>query len=172
MSVRHGARARRAIGADPVLPAVRFLRGHSLPIGGTVEEQPRRARDAGGECTRCHYLPMAADARRIDPPATPMRAEIAELVANELHRKVIRGQLPVGETSPNELTLEPGAVRMLAETRRHRHHVAPGGAEDQTALLEQPDGYTTASPSMLEARAPTVATRQTTTRYDDSSTTR
>jgi len=39
-------------------------------------------------------------------PAPSMRVpKVAELVANDLRRKIIRGQLPVGDTLPNEPTL-------------------------------------------------------------------
>ncbi len=45
-------------------------------------------------------------ARRIGPPGGPMRVpKVAELVANDLRRKIIRGQLPLGDTLPNEPAL-------------------------------------------------------------------
>ena len=48
---------------------------------------------------------MAAP-RHLDAPAAPMRVpKVAELVANDLRRKIIRGQLPVGATLPNEPAL-------------------------------------------------------------------
>ena len=46
------------------------------------------------------------DARRIDPPSAPMRVpKVAVLVADDIRRKIIRGQLPLGDTLPNEPTL-------------------------------------------------------------------
>jgi DNA-binding FadR family transcriptional regulator len=43
---------------------------------------------------------------RLEPPVASMRVpKVAELVANDLRRKIIRGQLPVGDTLPNEPTL-------------------------------------------------------------------
>jgi DNA-binding FadR family transcriptional regulator len=56
---------------------------------------------------RCHDLEMAkAEVRRIDAPSTSMRVpKVAELIADDLRRKIIRGQLPVGDTLPNETTL-------------------------------------------------------------------
>ena len=45
-------------------------------------------------------------ARPIGPPGGPMRVpKVAELVANDLRRKIIRGQLPLGDTLPNEPAL-------------------------------------------------------------------
>ena len=45
-------------------------------------------------------------ARPIGPPGAPMRVpKVAELVANDLRRKIIRGQLPLGDTLPNEPAL-------------------------------------------------------------------
>lgn len=44
--------------------------------------------------------------RHLDGPTAPMRVpKVAELVANDLRRKIIRGQLPVGDTLPTEPTL-------------------------------------------------------------------
>jgi len=45
-------------------------------------------------------------APRFDAPSSSMRVpKMAELVANDLRRKIIRGQLPPGDTLPNEPTL-------------------------------------------------------------------
>lgn len=43
---------------------------------------------------------------RLASPSTAMRVpKVAELVATDLRRKIIRGQLPMGDTLPNEATL-------------------------------------------------------------------
>ena len=40
--------------------------------------------------------------RHLAVPTASMRVpKVAELVANDLRRKIIRGQLPVGDTLPN-----------------------------------------------------------------------
>src|SRR5262245_20748384 len=55
---------------------------------------------------------------RLEPPASSMRVpKVAELVANDLRRKIIRGQLPVGATLPNEPTLL-GLYRVSRPTLR------------------------------------------------------
>src|SRR6266508_528503 len=47
-----------------------------------------------------------AEPHRLEAPSTSMRVpKVAELVANDLRRKIIRGQIPAGDSLPSEPTM-------------------------------------------------------------------